>query len=262
MTLAFCLEMLYTNIPFTERLAEGKKDGIVAFEFWDWRDKDLSTLMEQMRILGMRVTNISGNRKHGMIDPNERDDFFNEVRETGAVAKRLGCPNLMLLVQTLEEDGGGKLPSVTLSDKEKEENIIACSKEVAKIADELNINMVIEPLNVVLDHPRYFLNSSNMAFKIIKAINHPRVKLLYDIYHMATQDENILGDIDNNLEYIGYFHVADKPGRNEPGTGDINYSKIFSMLKTLNYHGIVGFEFSPSQDNSHKAVQSTLEKYF
>lgn len=261
MKISFCLEMLYTELSFIDRLKVAKKDGITLLEFWDWRNKDLKVLREQMAQLDMKVSNISGNRNYGMIDPKERNLFLKEVGETAAVAKQLGCNTLMLLVQSLESDGGGRLPSGKLSDQEIEKNIIACGKEVGKVADDLNLNIVIEPLNELLDHPRYVLHSSKQAFKIIKAINHPHVKVLYDIYHMAMQNENVFDDIEKNIKDIGYFHVADKPGRMEPGTGEIDYAKIFNLLKWLNYQGTVGFELMPFEGKSQRSVRKIMELF-
>ncbi|MBN2013314.1 TIM barrel protein [candidate division KSB1 bacterium] len=259
MNFAFCLEMLYSDLPFIDRLAQAKKDGINSIEFWDWRNKDLRALKDEMQKLEMKVCNISGNRNFGMIDPHEKNDFLNEVKQTAVATKELDCPTLMLLVQKLEQpDNRGKLPSVALSYEEIEANIITIGKEIGKIADELNLNIVIEPLNDALDHHDYLLNSSAMGFRIIKAINHPRVKLLYDIYHMAMQDEDIFGDVENNLQQIGYFHIADKPGRNEPGTGEIDYTRMLEVLKQKNYQGTVGFELAPRYDTD-RAVKAIFK---
>ncbi len=261
MKYAFCLEMLYTEVPFVDRLQLAKKDGIATFEFWDWRNKDLDVLQKKMDQLEMTVCNISGNRNFGMIDPNERTRFIEEVTETAKVAKRIGCPTLMLLVQSLEQDGGGRISSVKLADQEIKDNIIACGRELGVLAEKFELNTVIEPLNTVLDHPRYELNSSSMAFSIVKEINHTRVKVLYDIYHMAMQGENIMSDIENNLEEIEHFHVADKPGRNEPGTGEINYPEIISFLKKMNYQGVIGFELMPKDGDSQRAVKRTFKAF-
>jgi len=258
MKFAFCLEMLYDDLPFKNRLAVAKKAGIDSIEFWDWRNKDLDDLKKQLLNLGMQVSNISGNRTFGMIDADERENFMSEVRETSAIAKQIGCPTLMLLVQKLEEpNNAGKLPSKPLSENEIEETIITCGVEVGKMADELDLNFVIEPLNDAMDHPHYVLKTTAMAIRIIEAINHPRVKLLYDIYHMAMQNEDIYADIENELHHIGYFHIADKPGRNEPGTGTINYAEILSILKKKKFAGTVGFEFLPKHD-----TQSALRTAF
>jgi hydroxypyruvate isomerase len=262
MKYALCLEMFYTDIPFVDRLERAKKDGINKIEFWDWRDKDLNLLKDKLADLDMNVCNMSGNRNFGMIDPTERNDFIKEVTETAAVAKDIGCPTLMLLVQSLEQDGGGR-PSLTkLSQEELEENIIICGKEMGKLADEFDLDIVIEPLNTVLDHPRYELYSSEMAFRIIRKIGHPRVKILYDIYHMAMQGENVLKNIEQNLKDIGHFHVADKPGRNEPGTGEIDYPRIVTLLKQVKSEGIVGFELSPQNENNALAMERIANLFF
>ena len=257
MKFAYCLEMLYTDLPFTKRIAEAKKDGIDIIEFWDWRDKDIMLLKHELQRLNMRVSNFSGNRQYGMIDPAEKENFLTEIRESGTVAKEMGCPNLLLLVQKLEKDNSGKLPKINLTMKQIENNIIECGKEAGKIADELNLHIVIEPLNDVLDHPNYVLTSSLTAVNLVKAINHPRVKILYDIYHMAMQGEDVISSIKDSILQIGYFHVADKPGRNEPGTGEVDYPKILSMLKKLKYQGIIAFEYLPASGNSKRSIQMT-----
>ncbi|MFQ5675034.1 MAG: TIM barrel protein [bacterium] len=261
MQYAFCLEMLYTELPFADRLAAAQKDGIRSIEIWDWRDKDLPGLSAQLSDLNMTIHNMSGNRCFGMIEPYERQDFLNELQETGDVAKRLGCPMLMLLPQPLLQDGRGKPLSTDLSAREKIDQMIACGKEAARIADHLSLDLVIEPLNTVRDHPGFFLNSSHVAFRIISAINHPRVTFLYDIYHMAMMEEDVLRDIRDNLDKIGHLHVADKPGRHEPGSGEIDFSAILSLLQALNYDGTVGFEFTPSRGDSHLSVKKALEVF-
>ncbi|MFQ5864472.1 MAG: TIM barrel protein [bacterium] len=259
MKFAFCLEMLYTELPFIERLAAAKKDGIEAIEIWDWRDKDSSALLQQMQRLNISLSNMSGNRRFGMIDPDGRTCFLQELAEAAAFAAGLGCSSLMLLVESLDEDGGAIPISTPLTDREKVEQIIAYGLEVSKLAEKLHLQIVIEPLNSVLDHPRFFLDSSHLVFQIIREINHPRVKVLYDIYHMAMMEEHILRDIEDNFDCIGYFHIADKPGRHEPGSGTIDFKSIWSLLKTLQYEGVIGFEFYPSSGNSHRAVRKIMD---
>ncbi|MFQ5822780.1 MAG: TIM barrel protein [bacterium] len=258
MKFSFCLETLYTECPFIERLTAAKKDGIESIEIWGWRDKDSDVLLHQMEKLNISLSNMSGNRQFGMIDPYERRSFLQELSEAAAFAKSLNCSTLMLLSESLAEDGGAVPISTPLTSHEKVKQIIACGIQVSELAENLDLQIAIEPLNDILDHPRFFLNSSQLAFQIIKEINHPRVKVLYDIYHMAMMEENILRDIEDNFDYIGYFHMADKPGRHEPGSGNIDFRSIWSLLKTLQYDGVVGFEFYPSRGNSQKAIRIIL----
>ena len=259
MPYAFCLEMLYTEFPFPDRLPAAKKDGIEYIEFWDWRDKDLNLLNQHRNKLNLKVSNISGNRRYGMVDPAERQFFLREITDTIMIARDLDCPRIMLLVQRLMANGEANPLPEQLSDNQKVDQVIACGNEIAVIADQLDIDVVVEPLNSIIDHPGYFLNSSSLAFRIIKEINHPRIKILYDIYHMAVMGENILRDLEKNLDLIGYIHVADKPGRYEPGSGEIEYKIIFPVLRSLRFRGMIGFECYASGKDSQRAVQNIFK---
>jgi hydroxypyruvate isomerase len=80
------------------------------------------------------------------------------------------------------------------------------------------------------------------------------VKLLYDIYHMSMMKEDVLSEIEKRFEWIGYFHVADMPGRHQPGTGEIDYRRVNALLKKLRYDGFVGMEFSALGDSEQAAA--------
>jgi hydroxypyruvate isomerase len=256
---AFCLEMLYTEFSFPDRLTAAKQDGIEFFEFWDWRNKDPENLKNRSKELNLQVTNMSGNRSYGMIDPAERQFLFSELTETCGIARLLDCPRLMLLVQSLLSTGEAKPASENLSYNQKIDRIIECAISLGAMAEKQDIDIVIEPLNSVLDHPGYFLDSSEVAFRIIGEINHPRIKILYDVYHMSVMGENVLKDLEMNLDLIGYIHTADKPGRNEPGSGDIDYKRIFALLHNLDFSGMIGFECYASGGNSRQAVQDIMK---
>jgi hydroxypyruvate isomerase len=259
MQFAFCLEMLFKELPFLDRLLLARDEGIDNIEFWDWRDKDLSLLAQLIAKHQMRVTNISGNRRYGMIDQCHRQPFLAEVAETAQVAEKLGCPRLMLLVQTLNPDGSAVLPQSELPRSKLIEQIVSCGLELTILSEKLNLEFVIEPLNSAIDHPGYFLDSSKTAFEIIDEIHHPRVKVLFDIYHMAVMGEDYLRAIEKHIDRIGYFHVADTPGRGEPGSGKIRYKHVLSLLRHLDYRGFVGFEYCPSRGLSHDAIRETFK---
>ncbi len=259
MQLSFCLETLFTELPFVDRLSAAKTLNVENIEFWDYRDKDLQALAHALRAHDMAVLNFSGNRLHGMLDAAERSAFLDEVAATVAVAKRLRCPRLMLLVQPLRADGSAPPPPQAVSMEEMLAALLQCGRELGRLADEAEIDFVIEPLNTVVDHPGYVLHHSRDAFQLIRAIDHPRVRLLYDIYHMATMGESVLTDLQENIDMIGYIHVADAPGRHEPGSGHIAFAEIYQLLKSLRYQHPIGFEFFPSKSNSPQAIRKTVE---
>ncbi len=261
MDLAACIEMLYTELTFEERFEAAKKDGFQAVEFWDWRDKDLFNIKNICDNIGIKVSNFSGNRETSMIDPEMEDPFLIEVENAVHAAKKIDCSTLMLLVQPLLPNDAALLPAGKLSDKEKQDQIIRVGKKVGKIAQDYDMEFVIEPLNTVLDHPDYFLNRSQLSFDIMRAIDNPRVKVLYDVYHMAMEDQDVFTDLEKNMDIIGYVHIADKPGRNEPGSGTLDYQRVFTLLIQLGYNGTLGFEFNPSGIDSRSVLKTVFEKY-
>ncbi|RMF67204.1 MAG: hypothetical protein D6743_05225 [Calditrichaeota bacterium] len=259
--LAFCLEMLYRELPFARRLVAAKQDGVTAIEMWDWRDKNIPALRQQLQTLEIRLLNMSGNRRFGMLDDAEEENFIREIRETAQVARTLDCPRLMLLVQRLLQDDRAKPAAAGLSRREKVEQLIRSGRRAGEVGDEFGLEVVIEPLNDVLDHPGYFLNSAQLAFEVISEIGHPRVKLLYDVYHMAMMGENIFRDLEQHISLIGYIHLADKPGRHEPGSGQLDFRGLLALLQHLHYAGPIGFEFTPSDGDSHRAVTQVLRDF-
>ena len=105
---------------------------------------------------------------------------------------------------------------------------------------------MVEPLNSSVDHPGYFLYSYEVAVKIMKEIDRPNIRLLYDIYHMQIMEGNLTKTIQQQLNRIGHIQLADNPGRHEPGTGEINFPNLFKFIDEAGYAGWIGLEYKPS----------------
>ena len=144
----------------------------------------------------------------------------------------------------LATDGSAAL-SPSLPNKEKFESVIEGLRALVHRAADAGVALLLEPLNTTLDHRGCFLNSSRIGFEIIRQVDSPQVKLLYDIYHMSMMSEDVMVEIESNLNLIGYFHVADVPGRHQPGTGKIDYGAIADWLKRVRFQGFIGMEFFP-----------------
>jgi hydroxypyruvate isomerase len=104
----------------------------------------------------------------------------------------------------------------------------------------------VEPLNVAVDHPGFYLSSSQQALEIVDEVAAPNVKMLFDLYHMQIGEGNLTATIVANLDRIGHFHLADVPGRHEPGTGEINFANILRRIDEGGYGGYIGLEYIPS----------------
>ena len=131
-------------------------------------------------------------------------------------------------------------------------------KEIAPLAEESGISLNLEALNITTDHVGNFLKNTQMAAEMIRLIHSPKLKILYDIYHMQLNEGSICDTLTKYIDTIGHIHIADAPGRNEPGTGEINYPNIIKHLEKLGYEGKIGCELFPI-DNTEKAVKAIME---
>ena len=187
-----------------------------------------------------------GNTEGQMVNPADNEDLITGIGQSIEIAKKLQCNNLLLTTNILGEDRSVMPTPAGLTDADKKKNIEIVLSRLALIAEKYGITMVLEPLNVLVDHPGYFLDNSKAGFDILKKVNSPNIKLLYDIYHMQIMEGNIINTIENNIDQIGHIHIADVPGRREPGTGEINYSNIYNKLVELEYKNFAGFEYQPT----------------
>ncbi len=118
-------------------------------------------------------------------------------------------------------------------------NVIEALKPAAEILEPHQIVMVLEPLS---DTPDLFLRHSSQAYALCKSVNSPSCKILFDIYHMQRNEGDLIRGIDRGWDEIAYFQIGDNPGRNEPGTGEVNYKNIFRHLFHKGYKGMLGME--------------------
>src|SRR5262249_31534300 len=195
------------------------------------------------------------NRDHSLIDPDDRAGFLSELQQSIRNAVRLGCPRLTILSDRVDNRGIPIPPAKPLTGVEKADSIFEGLTEAVALAGAGKITLLLEPLNPKLDHPGYALSHSAPAFTIVRRIASPHLKVLYDVYHMQIMEGDLIAAMEANLSDIGHIHVADVPGRHEPGTGEINYSNIARMLRAGEYDGLIGLECIP-RDRSATAIDA------
>jgi len=251
-----CIEMIYTEYPFLERIARAADAGFDAVEFWNWDTKDLAAIKAVLDRAGIGVAAFQSNLGGTLIHPDHREGFMAGIQKSLRKAQEMSCPSLFLLTDELGEDRSVRFQFPELSEEEKYESVLEGMKMLAPFAEEAGVTLVLEPLNVHVDHPGYFCCHSEMGFELVREVNSPKIKLLFDIYHMQVMEGNIIHSLTNNLDVIGHVHVADVPGRHEPGTGELNYANIFRALEKAGYDGYVGFEFEPTGPSEKIAAQA------
>ena len=191
MKLSLCLEMLFTDRPFVERMAKASELGYRAIEFWDWRDKDLLAVASEAARLGLVVAAMSGNRQNSLINPEDHLALIEEMDQVFDAAMKVNTRNIMMLSDALNHDGSAA-PTPTRPAEEKLESIVKGLVTLSSAAEAAGVTLLLEPLNTVLDHRGCFLDNSAVGLEIVRRVSSPNVKLLYDIYHMSMMGEDAL----------------------------------------------------------------------
>ncbi len=253
-----CIDTLYTELPWNKRFAAAKRDGFAAVEFWDWRIRDLEATSKAAEDAGIVISGFNGDADFSLVDPAHKETYINYLKESIAVAKKVKAFSVTIHSNALGEGGVVVNHYDELSDTVKlcsmYDTLLAC----AKIAEEENINLNLEALNVTTDHVGNFLKYTQAGAEICQLIGSGRLKLLYDVYHMQINEGCICDTVSKYVNQFGHIHVADAPGRHEPGTGEINYKKVLRHLESCGYTGLVGYELFPLTD-TETAVKAIME---
>jgi hydroxypyruvate isomerase len=242
-----CLDPLFPDLPAEEKISRVAAQGFSYVEFWGWRDKNIAAIQTSCRQHGVRVANFSGHRKGSPIAESTHQSFFAELADAVPIARALDCHALMLLTNALNSNGSVAERFEEIPDERKFKNVVSSLAELARVTPD-DITLLREPLNTLVDHPGYYLDDIEVSAEIVRQVGSPRLKILCDLYHFGVMGADLERLISEHLSSIGHFHIADFPGRHEPGTGSADWPGILRQIKALGYHGGVGFEFFPERD--------------
>lgn len=246
MKASVCIEMIYTEYPFLERIKKAAQAGFAAIEFWEWKHKDMPAIAAAVEEAGVHISAFSGNLGGTLINPAHRHRLVSGLQQSLEKGREMQANGLFLLTDELDEDRSVRQRFPELSEEIKHMSVLDGLKALAPLAERAGVTLLLEPLNIHVDHAGFYLHHSAEAFDLVRAVGSPRLKVLFDIYHMQVMEGNVTHSLTSNLDVIGHVHVADVPGRHEPGTGELNYLNIFKALRSAGYQGYVGFEFAPT----------------
>ncbi len=253
-----CIETLFTELPWNERFKAAKEAGFDYIEFWSWTDKDLDELKRLAEEAGIGISGFNGDADYSLVDPTHKEKYLDFLKQSIEAAKKIGAESVTIHSNALG-DGGIVVEHYTdLSETVKLCSMFDMLKEVAVIAEESGITCNLEGLNITTDHVGNYLKNTQMAAEIIRLINSPKVKILYDVYHMQLNEGSICDTLTKYVDTIGHIHIADAPGRHEPGTGEINYPNVIKHLRKLGCEAKIGCELFPAE-NTEKAVKAIMD---
>jgi hydroxypyruvate isomerase len=190
---------------------------------------------------GLLATMVPGGSgiKNGINDKKNHAEIQRRMSESIKAAAEAGAPNVI----ALSGDRQG------ISDEEGLDNSVIFLNTMKKQAEDQSVTICLELLNSKVDHPGYMCDRTSWGVEVCKRVNSPRVKLLYDIYHMQIMEGDIIRTIRKNLQYIGHFHTAGNPGRHEfDNTQEMDYTGICMAIADAGYQGYLSHEYTPTKD--------------
>lgn len=238
MKYSLCLETVFTDVDFYDRLAVAKDLGLDGVEFWEPEKFEAKKLAEASAKNNMPIVACCVYDTRNTTLNCSWDKLCKNLEKTIDFGKESGCKTFIGLTGNVE----------CKADSQKSV-IIENLKRAAEVCQKNGVTLVVEALNSITDHLGYYLDSSYIGFEIIRAVNSPNIKLLYDMYHMQLMEGNLIGNSTGNVDLIGHIHSAGVPGRHELQSGEINYPKVVEALEKAGYGNYFGFEYFPAYDS-------------
>lgn len=233
---------------FEKRIQQAAELGFPAIEFWPYGNKDIKAGAKLLKAGNMTATQFTawgfGTELNHPDKPADR--FIKAIEESCRVADQLpGCSLFTVVL-------GNNIKGLTKA--QMHAAAVEKIKKVVSILEKNKKTIIIEPMNPY-NHPGHALYGSKDGIAICKAVGSEYVKLNWDLFHMQRYEGNLIDNMRRGKEYIGYLQLADSPDRNEPGTGEVNYTEVFKAIKKMGYTIPVGLECSPQGGDAVRAAK-------
>jgi len=241
-----CIEWLFARETpdIADRIRLAAKAGLQGVEFRQWRDKPIDAIKAALEETGLPLVAIASEQAEPpapLTDLSRHGEYLEGLRQSVDVAQKLGA-------KVLIGDAGPDIPG-----RERSELRAALVEGLSQAADVLKgtgMVLALEPLNSLIDHPSCFLASTTEGLDIVDEVGRPEIRLLYNLYHSAVMGEDIAKVLTNRLDRIVHCHLADTPGRHEPGSGGLDWRACVAWLEANGYDGCIGLEYRPTGDTA------------
>lgn len=247
---AINLDTWCKQVPFEQRFALARKLGFKTIEFWT-ADRGNGTTASDIRKLmddnGLEVTQFAPAWPN-FADRMKIPELLKVTEQAIADAKTLGCSKFTVTGHSLV-DG--------MSREAQLAGYTAGLMRMAPLLESAAVTGLVEPFNRV-NHLNHLLNGSQPALPMVRSVNSPQVKLLWDFYHMQLEDGDLIEKFTAGADQVGHVQIGDVPGRHQPGTGEVNHANLLRAVRAAGYRDKIGLEFMPLDQDDAKAVKDML----
>jgi hydroxypyruvate isomerase len=242
MQFAACIEWMFAkgNDDLASRIRAAHEAGVPGVEFHLWREKPLDAIEQALNDTGVRLRSFCVEPRCSLADPADHDKVLAAVADAIPVARRFPGAGMVLA-------SGFTRPGV--SGQEQFDAVVSVLRRAAALAAEAGTVLWLEPVYMLLNGQRMFVDTIGRGLDIVEAVDSPGLRLLADVYHAAQTKEDLAAAIGDRVRYIAHVQVADTDGRHEPGTGAIDWPAVMQVLRDKGYSGDIGLEYFPSVDD-------------
>ncbi len=242
-----------------EKLAKVAETGIqsteLVSEYRSWTDAQVREYMKLMHGYGFGIDTLMAQidwsrQPNSMVNPDHRERFLKELNDAIVWAKRLECPQILLM-------SGNEQPGMSYDAQFT--SLVESGKRAADIAAANDVTLILENLNSKVNHKGYYLTSAKEATKAVKQVDSPHFRQLFDIYHEFVQHGDPIPAIQEAEPYVNVFHVADAPGRHDIGTGEMKWDEIFKAIGKTSYAGYIAMEYQSNGDEVQSLIKAVTQ---
>jgi hydroxypyruvate isomerase len=249
-TISINIEIMFraTKLTRADRIRAVAAQGFKAYSFWSADQAERAAMAKAQQETGLKCASLVGTGPAGgttgFTRPGAADALLKEFAERVAIAQDFGTPDLISFVGQIQNDVPWDVQRA---------GIVDGLKRAGDIAAKGAVTITLEPLSVNPGQPRRALDRAVECFPVIKEVNHPNVKVCFDLYHLQRTEGNLVVNLRSGWEggLIKIVQIGDNPGRLEPGTGEINYPFVFKELRRLKYNGYLDTEMGTSSTYEH-----------
>ncbi|NBC36416.1 TIM barrel protein [Novosphingobium sp. FSY-8] len=221
-----------------DRMAAAAAAGFTKVEIFTTGNRDVPSLKAALGASGCQLISVVTDPRHRLIERDTHEAFREMFRIAAQEAVELGCRNLVV-------PSG---PAVPYMRRPMQLEIVAeAMASLLPIAEELDVTILLEPVNTRHDHPGVLFSMTEDAVKVAEMVNSPRVRLLYDMYHSITEGEDPTVILPAVAQWLGHVQIADAPGRGEPGSAKVDWPAMLRLIASVGYTGPIGIECSPTR---------------
>lgn len=227
-----------------------KERGFHGLEYYSWWDLDLAQIAKEQERIGVGII-ATCTRYFNLVDPRYREKFISNLKDTIKACQILDSKSIITQTGNVVEG---------VSRENQRQAMVETLKQCAPLCEEAGVTLEVEPLNGLVDHEGHFLQYSDEAVDVIDQVDSPNVKLVFDVYHQQITEGNVIRNATNYVERINHYHIADNPGRKQPGTGELNYINILKAIKKTGFDGYIGLEcgYTKETDDALEELKQSI----